>query len=347
MNSRRAALPRSSHAQASGAGPLPEIEKSISRATIASCCRLSTRPRSRGGTPARSEQHEQLRQVRSRAHEHRPRRRRRGSCDAARSGCGRRARAGRPRTAVPHTRSPSSTAMCSTPAASMSTVASTASCPDGHRRRPAVRAIELTGASTTPAPSPSATHARRLGVGHDPEPLRRRAHEQRRVAARRRAARQRSRMRVVGRAERRRAHDRRHRRRADVEQPVHGVPGARQALAHRPRDVRRARLACRARRRDACGASSAQRRRLARADRERRRHPRQQRRVAEALAGLEHLRPARPRGRAPSSRSGPPTARWPERRPRPARPRPPPARPRSASAATAAISAGSRPSNGG
>jgi hypothetical protein len=69
---------------------------------------------------------------------------------------------------------------------------------------------------------------------------------------------------------------------------VHGVARDRQAPSHRVRDVRRARLGSE----DlpaGLGAEQRACRRLAGADRKRRRHPREQRRVAEALPGFEHL----------------------------------------------------------
>ena len=126
MNSRRAALPRSSHAHGTGAGPRFQIEKSISRATTVSCWRLRTRPRSRGSTPARESSRNSF-----------------GISPAARtsvssSGAPRSMwrsaiglRVSRPSRSVadsrPQIRSPSSTARCSDPAASISTVASIAS----------------------------------------------------------------------------------------------------------------------------------------------------------------------------------------------------------------------------
>ena len=120
----------------------------------------------------------------------------------------------------------------------MSTVASIASWPTGTVGTGA-RAIARTGPSRTAAVAGDG--GPHLGVGDDRQLPVGEAHEQRRGVrlaepARGFASRQ------VGLAERRRAHDGRHRGGADVEQPVDGVAGAGEAHAHRSRDVGGARL---------------------------------------------------------------------------------------------------------
>ena len=237
MNSLRAALPRSRNAHGRGAAPRRSIEKSTSRATTASCWRLSTRPTSRDGTPARISSRNSF-----------------GSCPTARNSSSSSAaprimcrsaiglRASRPsRSAAdrtPHTRAPSSTARCSAPAASMSTVASTASCRTGTDGT-GVRAITRTGPSSTALSR--ATAARISASVTIPSLLRAEIDEQRADAVVAEPARRIPDARL-GVAELGRAHDRRDRRGADVEQPVDGVTGAGQALAHRARHVRGARL---------------------------------------------------------------------------------------------------------
>ena len=89
-------------------------------------------------------------------------------------------------------------------------------------------------------------------------------------------------------AERRWAHDGRHRGGADIEQPVDGVAGAGEAHAHRLRDVGRSRLGPE-QPPGVAGAEQSAGGRLARAHRERRGHPAQQRGVTEALARPERL----------------------------------------------------------
>ena len=63
MNSLRAALPRSRNAHGSGAAPRRSIEKSISRATTASCWRLEHAPEIARRHAGPNQQQEQLRQL--------------------------------------------------------------------------------------------------------------------------------------------------------------------------------------------------------------------------------------------------------------------------------------------
>ena len=104
----------------------------------------------------------------------------------------------------------------------------------------------------------AATPRADLGVGDDPELRRRSSATSSADAVRSRAA---ARPRGSDRrrlAETARAHDRRHRRGADVGQAVDGVSGPRQALAHRRARRSAAPARCRAARRAASGANSAQ-----------------------------------------------------------------------------------------
>ena len=173
MNSRRAALPRSSHAHGSGAGPWRrerEVDQPGHHGVVSEAEHPTEIARRHAGAHERDEQ---LRQVRDRPLQSRLIRRPAGSCGAARSGSRRRGRAGRPPTAARTTRSPSTTTRCSTPAASMSTVASIASWRIGTVGA-GTRASARTGASsetpsaatpartsasvTMPRPSPSSRH---------------------------------------------------------------------------------------------------------------------------------------------------------------------------------------------
>ena len=229
MNSRRAALPRSSQAHGSGASPCFQIEKSTSLATTASCWRLSTRPRSRDGTPARAR---------------------------ARNSCGRceTARTSASSSAAPRivwrrpigdwASSPSRSAGRQDPAHALTVE-------HGHvldARRPACPPSPRSPAAR-PAPSGPAARDRAHGrVGR----RRRRATTAARTSASVTIAQpvladrinsaetpsspsRSSRVadRLLRLAEDRRAHDRRHRRGADVEQAVHGLAGSGHALAHR------------------------------------------------------------------------------------------------------------------
>ena len=238
VNSRRAALPRSSHAHATGAGPFLEIEKSISRAVRASCCRLSTRPMSRDGTPARSSRRNSC-----------------GRCAAARTStllvgraedrvAQRDRAAGVEADQIGH-RQDAADALAVEHRHVLDAgrehvdVASTASWPTG---TVGDRRARDPGAREPRQPAVAARHPRaHVGVGDDPQlglsPVARAAPRSRSEPSRSAAARS-----DVSRlAEDRRTHDRRHRRRAHVQQPVDGVTGSRQARAHRPGDVARAR----------------------------------------------------------------------------------------------------------
>ncbi len=284
MNSRRAAEPMSSHAHGSGAGPWVQIEKSISRATTASWARLSTRPRSREGTPARSQGQEQLRQVRDRPQRARRHRRRRGSCDAARSGCGRPGRAGR-RPTAPRRRARRRAPPCAPrpPRACRRSPRSRAGAPAPSAPAPG----RTRGRARRPRSRPSATAARTSASVRMPmvssgiaTSSAWRCSSPSRWAAVRRVS--------VGSAYTARAHDGRHRRGADVVQPVDRMPGAGEALAQRPGHVGHARLGGQ-HPPGGVGREQHAARRLARAHGERGRHPGEQRRMPEALPGLEHL----------------------------------------------------------
>ena len=224
MNSRRAALPRSSQAHGSGAGPRLQIEKSISRATTVSCWRLRTRPRSRGSTPARDSNRNSF-----------------GISPAARTS---ESSSGAPssmwRSAIGlRASSPSRSVADSTPQISLAVdhdhvLGAGGEHLDGrldrelgrrHGRRRAPRGESRrrvkrnavhrqrrrTLASLTIPSSPSSTRTSRAETPSSPEPRRGDA------------------QRLVGIAELGPAHDARHRRRADLGQPVHGVTRDRQA----------------------------------------------------------------------------------------------------------------------
>ena len=312
VNSRRAALPKSSHAQARGAAPLRQIEKSTSRETTASCWRLSTRPKSRGGTPARDEQQEQPRQVLDRADEailvggtedHVPQRDRAARIEPEQVAGGQ-----QPDHAV-------GVEHRDVLAAGREHVDRRLDreLPGGDRRHRRTRDLRDRGSS---APSPAATAARTSASVTIPSspPLRSTSSAVTPGAPSRSAASDGR----VGVAEDRRAHDRRDRRRSHVEQAVDGVPGA----------VSRLRIDCAtyaapasvpSTRRPAAAASSEQldgscaRTLNAGA-------------IPVSSDGCPNTRPARgsgsprPRGRSPSSRSAPPTGRRPGRRPRRGRP---------------------------
>ena len=126
-----------------------------------------------------------------------------------------------------------------------------------------------------------------VGVGEDPEPIVAEPDEQRRGGVLPQASGGLA-QRLVGVAERRRAHDRRDRRGPDVAQRVDRVAGSGQPLAHRRRHVGGAGDRPQQPSRRVSGEQQAARG-LARAHGERGRHPGQQRRMAEALARFEHL----------------------------------------------------------
>ena len=239
MNSRRAALPRSSHAHGSGAGPCFQIEKSTSRATTASCWRLSTRPRSRDGTPARESARNSFGSWDTAPHERLLVRRAEKRVAQRRSGCARRARAGRRPTGSrtrdrrrappcarrrrpacrPSPRSPAARRGPSGPARGRS-------CAPGRRRTrrrwPPCRVPRRRSRSPARRPSSSHQQCRDTVLCPAARPLR---------APARRAS-----------QKCRRAHDRRDRRGAHLVQAVDRMAGAGQPLAHRLRDVGRAGL---------------------------------------------------------------------------------------------------------
>ncbi len=126
-----------------------------------------------------------------------------------------------------------------------------------------------------------------IGVGDDSQPLALERDQQRRDAVLPEPL-DRLANRHVGLAEGRRAHDRGDRRGPHLVQAVHGLAGAGQPPSHRLRDVGRAGLGAE----QAASRGSVKQRargRLSSADGERRGHPGQQRRMAEAFPRLEHL----------------------------------------------------------
>ena len=207
--------------------------------------------------------------------------------------------------------------MCSTPAASMSTVASMASWRDRHgRRRRAGDVLDGRVGEKRPSATAARTSASvrmpRVSSGIATSSAWRCSSPSRRAAERSVS---------VGLGVDGRAHDRRDRRGAHVVQAVDRMPGAGEALAQRSGHVGHARLGGQhpprgvGREQGAAGG-------LARAHGERRRHPGQQRRVAEALAGLQHLDHLALVHDVHRPGERPPTARWRAGRPPPAARRP-------------------------